>query len=341
MKHIEPRLSQVSLIFLCLLMMACSPSDQSAPVAEPAADELETSVARMAAIGYSFGASFSPDGQQIVFISSGEGVPQAWKAGIDGAGLAQLTKFDDPVGAVAWSPAGNQLAVSVAPGGGLNTQIYLMPAGGGEPVQITEGGQVNNWLGEWSRDGQHLAYSSNAAGNGGMDCWLYDTETGAARMIASNDGIGNCQLSPDARRAVAWRMQSRGNTDMYLLDLAANPEQLLTPHVGVALSNQAEFVDNDTLLISTNIEREFVALARVEIAADGTPGAVDYIAGRDDADLDSFEMLAGGKIALMWNAAGRSELSYLDLTSGEVTAGPELPTEIAGGMEASNSATCP
>ena len=39
-------------------------------------------------------------------------------------------------------------------------------------MQITEGGQVNNWLGEWSRDGQYLAYSSNAAGNGGMDCWL-------------------------------------------------------------------------------------------------------------------------------------------------------------------------
>jgi dipeptidyl aminopeptidase/acylaminoacyl peptidase len=168
-----------------------------------------------------------------------------------------------------------------------------------------------------------------------MDCWLYDTETGAARMIASNDGIGNCKLSPDARRAVAWRMQSRGNTNMYLLDLASEAEHLLTPHVGVALSNQAEFVDNDTLLISTNIEREFIALARVDIAADGTPGAVDYIAGRDDADLSSFELLADNKIALLWNAAGRSELAYLDLGSGEVTAGPELPTELAGGMEAS------
>ena len=125
-------------------------------------------------------------------------------------------------------------------------------------------------------------------------------------------------------------MQSRGNSDMYLLDLAANSEHLLTPHVGVALSNQAEFVDNDTLLISTNIDREFIALARVDIAADGTPGAVDHIAGRDDADLDSFELLAGGKVALVWNAAGRSELSYLDLANGEVTAGPQRPIDIAG-----------
>jgi dipeptidyl aminopeptidase/acylaminoacyl peptidase len=344
-----PRFSQVPTIFIFLFLIGCSPSDQpeptiqgaveSAPAAEPEADELETSVARMAAIGYSFGASFSPDGRQIVFVSSGTGVPQAWRAGTDGADLEQVTKFEDPVGGALWSPAGERLAVSVAPGGGLNTQIYLLPVEGGEPRQITEGGQVNNWLTEWSRNGRYLAYSSNAAGNGGMDCWLYDTDSGEARLIANNDGIGVCQLSPNAQRAVVWRMQSRGNTNMYLLDLATNSEHLLTPHVGVALANQEEFVDNDTLLLSTNIDREFVALARVDIAADGTPGPVHYIAERDDAELASFEILADGIIALMWNAAGRSELEYLELASGKVTAGPKLPAEIAGGMEASPDRT--
>lgn len=343
------RYFQLPITCMLLFLMGCSPSDQpeatiqaaaeSPPSADPVVDGLEISVARMAAIGYSFGASFSPDGKQILFISSSTGVPQAWKAGIDGAGLEQITKFDDPVGSALWSPAGEHLAVSVAPGGGLNTQVYLLPAQGGEPKQITEGGEVNNWLTEWSQDGRYLAYSSNAAGNGGMDCWLYDTDSGEARLIANNDGIGVCQLSPNAQRAVVWRMQSRGNTNMYLLDLATKSEHLLTPHIGVALANQEEFVDNDTLLVSTNIDREFVALARIDIAADGTPGAVNYIAGRDDAELASFEILADGKVALIWNAAGRSELEYLDLASGDVAAGPELPAEIAGGMEASPDRT--
>ncbi|MBT8069997.1 MAG: prolyl oligopeptidase family serine peptidase, partial [Gammaproteobacteria bacterium] len=66
---------------------------------------------------------------------------------------------------------------------------------------------------------------------------------------------------------------------------------------------------------------------------------VNYIAGRDDADLSSFEMLADNKTALMWNAAGRSELSYLVLASREVTEGPQLPTELAGGLEASPDKT--
>ncbi len=349
MKPVHACFSQALIIFMFLILFGCSPSDQpeattqgmveSQPVVESEPDELETSVARMAAIGYAYGASFSPDGKQIVFISSGSGVPQAWRASKDGAGLEQITKFEDPVGGALLSPEGERLAVSVAPGGGLNTQIYLLPVQGGEPKQITEGGKINNWLTEWSRDGRYLSYSSNAAGNGGMDCWLYDTHSDEARLIASNDGIGVCQLSPDAQRAVVWRMQSRGNTNMYLLDLDTNSEHLLTPHMGVALANQEDFVDNETLLISTNIDREFVALARIDIAADGTPGPVNYIAGRDDAELASFEILADGIIALMWNASGRSELQFLDLASGEVTAGPELPAEIAGGMEASPDRT--
>jgi dipeptidyl aminopeptidase/acylaminoacyl peptidase len=333
------------IMFMFLFLIACSPSDQSeatnevvvevAPASEAEVDDLETSVARMGAIGYSYGASFSPDGKQILFITSGSGVPQVWKVAVDGADLEQVTKFEDPVGDVLWSPVSELLAVTVAPGGGMNSQIYLLSSEDGEPKQITEGGQVNNWLTEWSRDGRYVSYSSNAAGNGGMDCWLYDTDNGEARLIANNDGIGACQLSPNVQRSVIWRMQSRGNTNMYLLDLATKSEQLLTPHVGAAMTNQAEFLDNETLLLTSNIDREFLALARVDISADGTPGPVKYIAGRDDADLASFEVLANGKIALMWNAAGRSELEYLDLASGEVIAGPNLPAEIAGGMVAS------
>lgn len=115
-----PRFSLLPIIFIFLFLVACSPSDQSesavqeavetSPVPEPEVDELKISVARMAAIGYSFGASFSPDGKHIVFISSGTGVPQVFRASKDVAALELVTKFDDPVGGVLWSPAGEQLA---------------------------------------------------------------------------------------------------------------------------------------------------------------------------------------------------------------------------------------
>jgi Tol biopolymer transport system component len=101
-----------------------------------------------------------------------------------------VTRSEDQVGGVNWSPSGSTLAIDIAPGGGLNSQIYLLPADGGDLRMITAGGKVNNWLIGWSEDGRYLSYSSSAESDNGMDCWLHDTQTGENRLIVKNQGIG-------------------------------------------------------------------------------------------------------------------------------------------------------
>lgn len=349
------RLGLTSAVFLGLA--ACGNDD--APSAEaPAAgrddavvetstetvvDDLEAQVSRMAAIGYAADPSFSPDGQRVAYITAFEGVPQVWTAGVDGSNRSPLTDFADQVTGAEWrphtDPADEELAVLVAPGGGLNSQIYLVPLDGGEPRLITDGGQVNNWLTGWSDDGRYLSFSSNADGGVGMDCWWHDTQTGENTLLVENDGIGQCSPSPNNEKLVAWRMVSRGNTNLYLVDLASGEEQLLTPHMGVALSDDVTWLDDDSLLIATNVDREMIALARVEIDAQGNAQPLSIIAGRDDADLSGMELLADDRVALLWNVAGRSELSYHDLDSGETVPGPELPAEVAGQLLANAQGT--
>ncbi|MDH3991957.1 MAG: S9 family peptidase [Gammaproteobacteria bacterium] len=331
------------------LLAACAPDSTpepaesttaaptQAPEAEPTpepTEDLAEQVARMGAIGYSYGGVFSPDGQRIAFITNASGVPNVWMANTDGSGLKQVTHSEDQVNGVSWNPVNDTLAVDIAPGGGLNRQLYLLPAEGGEMKMITAGGRVNNWLSGWSDDGRLLRYSSSAENEAGMDCWLHDTQTGENRLIAINQGIGWCQLSPDATQAVVWRMVSRGNTNLYLVDVQSGTEQLLTPHVGVALSQSPLWLDNDTVVFASNVDREMLALARVEIT-DGKPGELEFLAGRDDAELASMDKLADGRLLLNWNAAGRSELAYFDPATGEMTPGPKLPAEIAGGPEVS------
>jgi len=59
-------------------------------------------------------------------------------------------------------------------------------------------------------------------------------------------------------------------------------------------------------------------------------GPVEVIATRAGAELEEFEISEDGETAaLLWNVAGRSELGFLDLSSGKTEAGPALPAEVA------------
>ncbi len=339
--------------FFVVLLVACTQDSgpDSAAVAEPepearVAEELEAppqddlaeQVARMGAIGFSYGGVFSPEGERIAFVTNASGVPNVWMADANGGKLRQVTESEDQVGDVSWSPTGDTLAIDIAPGGGLNSQIYLMPADGGEMRMITAGGEVNNWLNGWSDDGRYLSYSSSAESENGMDCWLHDTQTGENRLFVRNQGIGLCELSPDNQYALAWRMVSRGNTDLYLVDVESAAEQHLTPHVGVAISQGGLFLDDDTLVFATNVDREMLALAKVDIA-DGAAGPLEILVGRDDAEMAGMDKLGDGRLFLNWNAAGRSELAFFDPDTGEMTPGPSLPAELAGAPEASADGT--
>ena len=78
-----------------------------------------------------------------------------------------------------------------------------------------------------------------------------------------------------------------------------------------------------------------VALGRIDIGADGEAGPIRIISERDDAELEEFVILDdGAHAALMWNAAGRSELAFFDINDETMTSGPTLPAEMAGGLTA-------
>ena len=103
--------------------------------AMPVPDDLESVVTRMASIGGNRSPSFSPDARRIAFISDRSGVPQVWMVPSEGGEPRQVTRLEDQVRGVEWSPDGPWLAFSVAPGGGMNQQVYLLvrtagPAGG-------------------------------------------------------------------------------------------------------------------------------------------------------------------------------------------------------------------
>ncbi|HJS74943.1 MAG TPA: S9 family peptidase [Vicinamibacteria bacterium] len=293
-------------------------------------DDLETAVARMAKIGSSSSPSFSPDGRRIAFLSNLSGVPQVWIVPSEGGWPTMVTSLDDPVGGVEWSPDGAWLAISVAPGGGMNQQVYLVRPDGTELRRLTDGGRETNWLGGWSADGARLTFASNRVSPESMDAYLFDLASGAPSLVAKNPGVGYLlDVSPDGNFAVLYRQKTRGDNDLYLVELDSGGETLLTPHEPPAQFGSAAFSpDGRWVYLSTNGGRDRTAFGRVKLA--GGIGPIEVLASREDAELQEAVLTEdGGTAALLWNASGRSELSFLDIETKDEIPGPRLPAEIA------------
>jgi dipeptidyl aminopeptidase/acylaminoacyl peptidase len=299
------------------------------------ADDLETAVARMARIGSASSPSFSPDGSRLAFVSNLGGLPQVWSMPADGGWPEAVTALDDPVGFVEWSPDGSELAFTLAPGGGMNEQVYLVRPDGSGLRRVTAGGKETNRFSGFTHDGRELVLGGNARDGSAIDAYLLGVGGGAERGATRTGGInGYTDVSRDGKRAVLTRLVSRGDNNLYLVDLETGRETLLTPHAGPGSFGDGVFSpDGHRVYLSSNHGRDLEAFARVVLDTQGRPGPIEVIAARDDAELQQLAIDdSGTTAALLWSVAGKSELAFVDLASGRSAPGPALPAEIASGL---------
>ena len=299
-----------------------------------AADDLDTAVSRMSRVGFSRSPSFSPDGSTIAFVSNLSGLPQVWTVPAKGGFPRMVTSSDDPVGGIEWSPDGKWIAFTLAPGGGMNTQVFLARPDGTGLKRLTDGGKETNRLGGFRHDGRKLALGSNRRMGAAIDAYLYDPESGALELVVTNPGIGGFDdLSRDGKWALLDRLRYRGSNDLYLVDLATKKETLLTPHEGPGSYSGVFSPDGKVVWVSSNGGQDRLAFGRIALAANGTPGPVEIVAAREDAELASFAIdETGTRAALLWNVSGRHELAFEDLLRKEMRAGPKLPGDLASGL---------
>jgi Tol biopolymer transport system component len=119
----------------------------------------------------SYNASYSYDGDWIVFTSERTGSADIWRVKPDGSDLTQLTDhpaFDDHA---ALSPDGHTLAFVSTRGEG-NTNIWVQDINGGDAINITRS-RSGNFRPSWSPDGAWIAFTS-------------DRDTSPGRMVLGN-----------------------------------------------------------------------------------------------------------------------------------------------------------
>jgi dipeptidyl aminopeptidase/acylaminoacyl peptidase len=327
------RRSVFAVLFCCVgAVMAGQAGQQAKPQVDQRKDVAAT-VARMARVGSANSPSFSPDGKWVSFISNMSGTPQVWVVPAEGGYPRMVTNGDDPVTQADWSPASDWIAVTIAPGGGLNTQVYAVKPDGTGMKLLTQGGQDNNGFDAWTHDGRRIAIDSSRNDPASRDSFMVDVALGETKLVAKNPGVGGINgISHDGSRALLNRLKNRGDNNLYLLDLTSGKDTLVTKHDGIAEFFGDISPDGRTAYIGTNKDRDLMAFGRIKLAADGTPGNIEVLAERNDGELDGIRMNEQGTLAaLVWNVKGRSELSFYDLVQNKQIPVPKLPGELVGG----------
>jgi len=297
-----------------------------------APDAVAAKVAALARIKAATSPTLSADGRQIAYLGNDSGSPQIWVRDLKGAGAPrQLTDLPDPVGSVYWSPTGEWLAYTVAPGGGLNTQIWVMKPDGTGAKRLTPGGKDNNNLYGWTLDGTRLMVATNKDNPAAQDAALIDVATGKWHMLTAGKGL-NRVTDVRGDRVAIGRVMGRGDDNAYIVDLKSGAETLATAHKGKAESRWGALSpDGNTLYLASNIDRDRQGFGTVAIGPDGKAGPIRYLATRDDAVAEDGLLTDDGKLAaLLWNAGGRSELAWLVTGSGRMLPGPKLPVDLVG-----------
>ena len=291
---------------------------------------LAARIKAMAEIPSTYGAVYSNDGKQIAFISNRTGTPQVWLVSVSGGAPRQITRSEDPIGSVVWSPVADVIAYDVARGGGYNAQIFLSSPDGADAKRITSGGKEDNFAGDFAPDGRYW-FRSNQRNPEAPDSWIYDPATGKSAIGVKFDGFGGIMdIERPTHRALISRLVTRGNTNLLLHDLKSAKEVLLTPHEGPAIAFGELAPDGAAVYMVNNLNRDRLVVSKIELDAAGNPQDTALFAAREDAEADGFIFSDDGQRAVLsWNVGGRTELELVEFPSGRRTPLPAPPGEIA------------
>ncbi len=98
---------------------------------------------------------WSPDGEQIAFLSQRSGFDEIWLIRPDGEGLRQLSRLGQDIGELAWSPDSTRLACTVNRAGAYNLALIEINSG---DIQYLRSGKSYHSNINWSPDGNQLTF---------------------------------------------------------------------------------------------------------------------------------------------------------------------------------------
>ncbi|WND03352.1 S9 family peptidase [Temperatibacter marinus] len=230
-------------------------------------------------------ASFSQNGKKMAYLSSKEGKTQIYVRHMESGKTARVTDVQMGPSGLSFSPDGKWIAFSMftptaskklfsipfrpkgaewakeatyidstlfqRDGSGMrrpgNMQIYIVPADGGTPRQITKGAFDHGGRMAWSPEGDSLFISANRRPDNDMDIFNSDIYRlsiidGSLTQLTSTSGPeGSPTLSPDGTMIAFTGFIDNGksnqNSTLYVMSVDGSDVRELTPEVDRAIGD--------------------------------------------------------------------------------------------------------
>lgn len=245
----------------------------------------------------------------------------------------QITFGNEPIIAAAPSPLGNRIAYLRDVGGAEFYQVFTTAANGSNPVLLSDGESRYGSL-VWSDDGLALAASVSAADGSRFGIEVFTPDGRRETIFERSAGaFGPYAFSPDGTRLLIGQYLSINQGSLLEIDLASGAVRTIIELDRAAAVRGALYApDGESVLVTTDIGREFVGLYRIDL----DDGELTLLSEGIDWDVEQFAV-ADGAIVFAVNAGGVSTVHARQLDNGALIALPELPTGVVRALFASSN----
>ncbi len=282
------------------------------------------------------GASFSRDGERILYTSNESGVYNVYEIGVRGDNGRRLTDSKtDSIFSQSYFPADDRILYRKDREGNEKTHLYVLHPDG-STVDLTGDPEVKESFEGFSHDDRFFYASNNRRDPRAFDLykWKIEPETKdmSAEIVFENDLDSPFSIGPisrDGKKLALTRVVGNGSNELYVRDLESE-ETILA--AGADLkgrhSPQTFSPRGDMLYYLSDGRGEFMDLVRFDLAGETRETVGDF---KWDVISADFSRL-GTFIIVVVNLDGRPAVSVTKVGNGQSIILPEPPGETISGV---------
>ena len=270
------------------------------------------------------GATWSPDGKTVAFISNLSGQDNLWLVPTEGGWPLQLTVSNQRQMNPTWSPDGKWIAYTSDYDGDEQWDIFLVSPKSGQVTNLTNTREISEENPVWSPDGRYLAYTVKPKTSSVYEIDVYDTVLRDVKHITSGTAKDRMNVSPlwsaDGKFIFYTQEQAKGtDSNLYVSQIGSNESTLLTPHEGEKTYEANDVSpDGKYLLITSNAGNGYDNAGLLEISTK----KIRWLT-QDKWEVNAEKFSPDAKsLAYTANVDGYLEIFLCDVASGKARALP-------------------